>query len=135
MDAREKIKTELAAAIVMPIGRIAEYIDSQLDTNDALASAVALETKTLKQCYEYIVAKAKEEAPKGSSSACYDDATVYAWAIEYYMKPEEEKKPKEEEKSKEEEKPKAKRAKAKKEPEQIKMPDPIIEADDDDFLA
>lgn len=126
MDAREKIKTELAAAIVMPIGRIAEYLDSQLDTNDALANAVLLESKTLKKCYEYIVAKAKEEAPKGSSSACYDDATVYSWAIDYYLKPEEEEKPKEE---------KPKRTKTKKEPEQIKMPEPENEAGDDDFLA
>ena len=59
---------------------IFKYLDE--NASFTLAEKINSGTKTLSQCWSYIVAEAKKQAIDGC--ACIDDATVFGWAIHFF---------------------------------------------------
>lgn len=139
MKANEKIQMELMQELVMPIQRIAEHLQKQVETDEELAAAIEnKENKTLKKCYDYIVSQARSHAG-GKNAVCVDDSTVFNWAREYYIKEEKPKdeKPKEEKPKTEKKKTAPKKeAKVEEKPaeEVIDGPKEVSE-DEEDWLA
>lgn len=59
---------------------IFDYLDK--NASYVLAEKINNGTKTLSQCWSYIVSEAKKQAVNGC--ACIDDATVFGWAIHFF---------------------------------------------------
>ena len=54
----------------------------EANASDSLAERINAGTKTLKQCWNYIKAKAHEQANNGC--ACIEDKTVFGWAVHFF---------------------------------------------------
>lgn len=60
--------------------KVLDYLEANV--SDVLAFKINKGTKTLQDCWKYIVSEAKKLATSGC--ACIDDPVVYGWAIHFF---------------------------------------------------
>lgn len=59
---------------------ILNYLEK--NSSDSLAERINTGSKTIKQCWNYILSEARKLA--NGNCACIDDATVFGWAVHFF---------------------------------------------------
>lgn len=131
----ESRKLLTLGGLLSATARVGAYLEGLIDGGDTgLEEAIIKSEKTINECYKYIEFKAKELA-HGERTCMVDDATVFGWAVHYYVDNEqalEEMKPKKVEKTpapKKDDKPKKGKAKKKEDPVPVVPSEEIGEAE------
>ena len=65
------------------IQKVLNFVLKQCQVDEQLAKRVALENKTVNKMWSYIVSEARKLAV--SNTTIVDDATVYSWALHYFI--------------------------------------------------
>jgi hypothetical protein len=65
------------------IQRVLNFVLKQCQVDEQLVKRVALENKTVNKMWSYIVGEARKLAV--SNATIVDDATVYSWALHYFI--------------------------------------------------
>ena len=65
------------------IQKVLNFVLKQCEVDEQLAKKVALDNKTVDKMWGYITSEARKLAV--SNTAIVDDATVYSWALHYFI--------------------------------------------------
>jgi hypothetical protein len=65
------------------IQRVLNFVLKQCEVDEQLAKRVALDNKTVDKMWGYITSEARKLAV--SNTTIVDDATVYSWALHYFI--------------------------------------------------